>query len=78
MKPIKWYYSLPDPYEDGDMIGDKMDLQVLVCIDGGAHISGHFEITGKYSLDVVFVPDVLTKDLITNDIIDHWCFVRDL
>lgn len=72
-----WKEWIPDPIEDVYYIGDKLNLQILACVDG-AWISGHWETIGRNFPEVIFVSDWLTKEVISNDKIDFWCFTRDL
>ncbi len=76
-RTIHWYTHTPDPFEDADEIGDKLDLQILAEVDHRL-ISGHWELSDKEWMTVIFVPDWLTKDIISADEIDYWCFVREI
>lgn len=72
-----WRYYVPDPYEHPEEIGDTMNLQVLAVIND-TYISGHFEIDGDKILQTIFIPDFLTKNIISSDEIDAWTFTREL
>ena len=72
---IRWFTEAPDPIDEQNYIGDKIDLQVLAEVDG-RFISGHWELSGTEWLTVVFIPDWLTKEIISADEIDFWCYVR--
>lgn len=78
-KKHEWYTWIPDPYENADMIGDMIDLQIIVELENGTFISGHWEVKGEKDwAETIFVADFLVKGLITNDDIEYWDFVRNL
>lgn len=78
-KKHEWYTWIPDPYENADMIGDMIDLQIIVELENGTFISGHWEVKGEKDwAETIFVPDFLVKGLVANDDIEYWDFVRNL
>lgn len=76
-RTIRWNTYIPDPVDDAKEIGDELDLQIIAEIDGRL-ISGHWELSKSEWLTVIFVPDWLTKDIISADQIDYWAFTRDI
>lgn len=76
-REIIWRTYTPDPFRDEEEIGDELELQILAEIDGRL-ISGHWELSKEEWMTVIFIPDWLTKDIISGDEIDYWCFVRDI
>lgn len=72
---LHWHEGIPDIEEVMDWTKER---QIIAYVDGGSYISGHWEVTGEEILDVVFIPDFLTKDIITNDEIAAWLWEREL
>ena len=61
------------------MIGDMTDLQIIAELSNNTFISGHWEVKGEKDwAETIFVPDFLCKELISNDDIIYWDFVRNI
>lgn len=72
-----WKKGIPDP-ADSDCIGDSLELQIIVELKDGCYISGHWDMSADKWMEVFFVPDFMTKELIENEDIARWMFVRDI
>ena len=72
-----WKTGIPDP-ADRDCIGDSLELQIIVELKDGCYISGHWDMSADKWMEVFFFPDWLTKEIIENEDIVRWIFVRDI